>query len=91
MLSAASIKRLADQVTELEARSKPHPPKVVSVSLGEGIDKDVVLARHFELYPEDNGPELVVFLTIYEGENYTAPEKKHNRAWFSLKREAGND
>ena len=85
MVSSFAIKRLSEQLDALEQRFKP-PFKSIFVPVGEGVNKESVLARHFELYPEDRDPDLLVY-TIYEGDYRKSPDVKANRAWLDIEQE----
>jgi hypothetical protein len=85
VVSLSAVKRLSDQVRDLEDRVRPIW-KSIFVRMGEGIDKGTVLARHDELFPEDPNPDLV-FVTLYEGDYTECAGNKANRAWRELVRE----
>lgn len=93
MVSTSVIKRLAEEVDAMEDRFNQRGRPVVFLRSKDGLDKEAVLARHYQLFPEDRHPQLVVW-TIYEGEDWHEPTadepswiQKSNRAWREIARE----
>ncbi|MCC6948840.1 MAG: hypothetical protein IT539_13815 [Bradyrhizobiaceae bacterium] len=68
MATAQQIKRLKADVDELASKLRAGRQRVCSIQMPEWLDKDAVLDRHKKLYPAEADAELIVFLTIYEGD-----------------------
>ena len=90
VVSRSIIKQLDDLTTKLERRQRP--AGVLFLSHHESLDSDVVLAKHYELYPEDksNEDDLIVMRTVFErhpGAGVTEPPSQLSRetaAWAAL-------
>jgi hypothetical protein len=90
VVSSAIIKRIAGEIEGLEQRFKSRRGFLaVFIDCASFSDRDAVLRRHFELYPEQSDPDVIMTTVwpsrishIDDGE-----DKQRNTAWRQLARE----
>ena len=86
MASLSSLQRIADQITALEAR-QAKPWRTAFVERSVFSDDAAVLARHNQIFPEDEDANLVIWKTAYPPDVEGSDTRKVSIAWRQLARE----
>jgi len=91
MVSSTTARRMLDSIDKLEARLVPREPRRVGIVCWPYyLDKQAVVARHYELFPEDVGGPVIIFksfTTVYGAGPYQDDERA-NKAWRQIDQEA---
>lgn len=88
MANLSTIKRLAGEMDALEARFKPARPwRSVAITRAAFSDPEAVERRHYEMFPDDEDPNVVLVNVFHEIDIGLGPDLKKDAAWKALARE----